>query len=210
MTLPTFLQTLGNLSEEEISFASDLFVPEKIKKGEYFLREGQLPNKISFIEKGLFRLFYKLEHEEKIMLIFSEAQFMTDYFGFLTNSPTIRPIQALEDSSIHSIDRNNLDKLYNHSRNWERLGRKLAESAYVTSVLRANRLLHDDYDTRVHTFLTERPSLLNRLPQYMIASYLNMTPETFSRVKRRMMKEKDIKKTIHQSSQTLASNGFLI
>jgi hypothetical protein len=78
MTLTAFLQTLGDLSEEEISFASDLFFPGKIKKGDYFLREGQLPNKISFIEKGLFRLFYKLEHEEKIMLFFSEAQFMTD------------------------------------------------------------------------------------------------------------------------------------
>lgn len=126
---------------------------------------------------------------------------MSDYFGFLTNTASIRPIQALEDSLIYSIEKKNLDKLFDYSKNWERIGRQLAESAYVTSVLRANRLLHDDYNTRVKTFLEESPSLIQRVPQYMIASYLNMTPETLSRVKRRIMKTGDIKGTIHNMKE---------
>lgn len=197
MTLHDFLKTFEELTEEELDFARNFFIPEKINKGSFYLKEGQISNKISFVEKGLFRLFYQLNGEEKIMLFFSESQLMSDYFGFLTNTASIRPIQALEDSLIHSIEKKNLNKLFDYSKNWERIGRQLAESAYVTSVVRANRLLHDDYNTRVKTFIEESPSLMQRVPQYMISSYLNMTPETLSRVKRRIMKKEDIPSTIH-------------
>lgn len=193
-----FLKTLGDLTDEEIALAIGYFIPEEIKMGEFYLKEGQISNKVSFVEKGLFKLFYQLNGEEKIMLLFSESQLMTDYFGFLTNMPSIRPIQALEDSVIYSIEKKNLNKLFDCSKNWERIGRHLAESAYVTSVLRANRLLHDDYNTRVQTFIDESPTLMQRVPQYMIASYLNMTPETLSRVKRRIMKARDVRTTIHK------------
>lgn len=198
MNIIDFFKTFGNLTDEEINFAKGFFIPEEINKGAFYLKEGQISNKVSFIEKGLFRLFYQLDGEEKIMLFFSESQLMSDYFSFLTNTASIRPIQALEDSFIYSIEKQNLNKLFDYSKNWERIGRQLAEAAYVTSVLRANRLLHDDFNTRVKTFIEESPSLMQRVPQYMIASYLNMTPETLSRVKRRIMKTGDIKITIHK------------
>lgn len=132
------------------------------------------------------------------MLFFSEAEFMTDYFSFLTNTESVRPIQALENSIIYSKEKKNLNTLFDNSKKWERIRRQLSESAYITSVIIANRLLHDNYDTRVTTFINENPSLMQRVPQYMIASYLNMTPETLSRVKRRIMKEKKINSTIHK------------
>lgn len=200
MTLIDFLKTFGDLTDEEIDFAIGFFIKEKYNKGEYYLKEGQLSSKVSFIEKGLYRLFYQLNGEEKNMLFFSESQIMTDYFGYLTNTKSIRPIQALEDSIIYSIEKSNLTRLFDFSKNWERIGRQLAESAYVTSVMRANRLLHDDYNTRVKTFIDESPSLMKRVPQYMIASYLNMTPETLSRVKKRIMKADDVKNTIHKKT----------
>lgn len=200
MTLIDFLKTFGDLTDEEIDFAIGFFIKEKYNKGEYYLKEGQLSSKVSFIEKGLYRLFYQLNGEEKNMLFFSESQIMTDYFGYLTNTKSIRPIQALEDSIIYSIEKSNLTRLFDFSKNWERIGRQLAESAYVTSVMRANRLLHDDHNTRVKTFIDESPSLMQRVPQYMIASYLNMTPETLSRVKKRIMKADDVKNTIHKKT----------
>lgn len=206
MTLTTYLKALGKATDEEIDFAMRYFRPEAIKKGEFYLREGQIPNKVSFVDRGLFRLFYQLDGDEKIMLFFSEGQFMTDYFGFLTRTPSIRPIQALEDAVVYSIEKEKLDQLFEYSKHWERIGRQLAESAYVASVLRANRLLHDDYNTRFATFMAEHPSLVQRVPQYMIASYLNMTPETLSRVKSRALKNGAAKVSIHQS----ISSDFLI
>lgn len=195
--LKNYLKSIVNFNNQELEEGIDFFAKNVLKKGEYYLEQGQQARRISFVEKGLFRLFYHLDGEEKIMLFFSEGQLMTDYFGFLTNTPSIRPIQALEDSLIYSIEKEQLTKLYDQSKNWERLGRKLSESAYVTSVLRANRLLHDDYQTRVNTFLQENQSLIQRIPQYMIASYLHMTPETLSRVKRNLMDSKNPRVTIH-------------
>lgn len=202
MNFKEYLTSLNKLTGNEIEYALDSFYQEEIKKGEYYLKEGQIPDKVSFVEKGLFRLFYRLNGEEKIMLFFSDHQFMTDYFGYLTNSPSIRPIQALEHSVIYTIERNKLDKLFDHSKNWERVGRLLAESAYITSVLRANRIIHDDYDTRVKTFIAEKPSLMQRIPQYMIASYLNMTPETLSRVKSRIKNNKQDTSSVHGTNES--------
>lgn len=202
MSLADFLKTRGQLTAADLALAVPYFVREEIPKGAYYLREGHAANKVSFVEKGLFRLFYQLNGEEKIMLFFSEGQFMTDYFGFLTRTPSLRPIQALEDAVVYSIDYAKLHQLFEQSKNWERIGRQMAESAYVASVLRANRLLHDDYDTRFSTFMSENPGLLQRVPQYMIASYLHMTPETLSRVKKRAMKKSQPPPSIHQQKGT--------
>jgi CRP/FNR family transcriptional regulator, anaerobic regulatory protein len=69
----------------------------------------------------------------------------------LCNTASNQPIQALEDSLIYSIEKKNLTKLFDHSKNWERIVRQLVEWAYVKSIFRANRLLRDDYNTRVKT-----------------------------------------------------------
>ena len=197
MLFKTYLQQVASLSEEEWEAASSVFTREVYPKGGYYIREQQYCNKISFIEKGLFKLFYLHEGAEKIMMFFSEQEFVTDYFAYLARTPSVRPIQAVEDAVVYSISRNNLETLFNTSKNWERIGRLLTERSYVIAVQRANRLLHDDPDTRFDALLREQPDLLQRVPQYMIASYLNMKPETLGRIKRRRIGRGSIKPSVH-------------
>ncbi|WP_421946344.1 Crp/Fnr family transcriptional regulator [Phaeodactylibacter xiamenensis] len=197
MLFKSYLQQVASLSEEEWEAASSVFTRDTYPKGAYYIREQQYCNKISFIEKGLFKLFYLHEGAEKIMMFFSEQQFVTDYFSYLTRTPSVRPIQAVEDSVVYSIFRDDLEALFNTSKNWERIGRLLAERSYIISVQRANRLLHDDPDTRFDALVREQPELLQRVPQYMIASYLNVKPETLSRIKRRRMGLDSIKPSVH-------------
>ncbi len=195
--LKGYLERLTPLSDAEWEAAAPFFTKEKVAKGDYYLREDRYCNKVSFIESGLFKLFYLKDGEERIMLFFSEGQFVTDYFSFLTSTPSIRPIQAIEDSVIHTITRDSLQQLFDNHSTWQKVGRLMAERAYVFSVQRANRLLHDDPDTRFASFMIERPHLLNRVPQYMIASYLHLTPETLSRIKKRLMKDGRDRTSIH-------------
>jgi len=184
------LYPISPISEELWPKIAALFKKETYNKGNEFVQEGMVCKKVAFVEQGLFRLFYRVKGEERIMLFFAENQFVTDYYSFLTQTESIRPIEALEDSIVYSIHHQQLQQLYTLP-GWHQIGRLLAESAYIYSVQRANRIIHDDPDTRYLTLLKETPSLIQRVPQYMIASYLNMTPETLSRIKSRVHKKED-------------------
>ncbi len=193
-----FINSIEKLNPEDLEQAIKLFKKESVEKGQYFVKPNEICNKVAFVEKGLFRLFYLIDGEEKIMLFFCENQFVTDYFSFLTHTPSIRPIQALESSTIYTISKENLETLYEKSKKWEKIGRVLAERSYVFAVQKANRLIHDDHETRFKTFIEENPTIFQRVPQFMIASYLNMKPETLSRIKKRVLKGNEmILKSIH-------------
>lgn len=196
--LHAYLERISPFTKEDWNFTLQSFKEEKYKKGDYFIKEGGYCEKVSFVSEGLFKLYYLVEGQEKIMLFFAEGQFLTDYFGYLTQTPSIRPIEALEDSVVYTITRKKLNHLIETSQTWSNIARIMAERAYILAVQRANRLLHDDFDTRFITFMTEYPSLWQRVPQYMIASYLGMTPETLSRVKKRTFKNATSLKSIHE------------
>ncbi len=201
MKLKEILINFFELDEMDWQIASSLFYEETIPKGEYYLKENQFCKKLSFVEVGLFRLFSNVNGIERNIHFFAENDFVSDYFGFLTQTQSIRPIQALEDSMILSIRKEQLMELYCTSKKWERVGRLLAESAFLTSVVATDRLLQDSFDARVKSFIEETPNLIQRVPQYMIASYLNMTPETLSRVKRRIYKNNCLDNLMQQKNQ---------
>lgn len=153
----TLLQ-LAPLPEAAWKQAEGCFQRKTLSKDAYYLRPNEPCTRISFIERGLFRLFYLQDGQEKIMLFFQEGQFMADYVGFLTQTPSVRPIQALEEAVVYHISSQDLQALYERHKAWERIGRLLAKRAYLYAVQRANRLLHDDFDTRFTTFMQEHPS----------------------------------------------------
>ncbi len=184
--LRNYLKHLVAFSETELDESLSYFKKVEIARDQFYVKEDEICKRAAFIKKGLFKLFYTLDGVERIMLFFQEYQFVTDYYSFLTQTPSKRPVQAVEDSVIYNISHADFQNLIDSSAKWERIGRILAERAYIYSVQRANRIIHDDPDTRFITFLKEYPSLIQRVPQYLIASYLNMTPETYSRVKKRI------------------------
>lgn len=181
-----FLKQFDSFEEKELDESLTRFKKVQIEKKQLYVKEDEICKKVAFIKKGLFKLYYNLDGVECIMLFFQENQFVTDYYSYLTQTPSKRPIQAIEDSIIYNVSYNDFQRLYDSSKKWERVGRILTERAYIFAVQRANRIIHDDPDTRFMTFLKEYPTLIQRVPQYMIASYLNMTPETYSRVKKRI------------------------
>jgi CRP-like cAMP-binding protein len=117
---------------------------------------------------------------------FDSRQAITDPVSFLTGRPSDQRIEAVEPTVLLAIPREPLMAAYEEDHAIERFGRLLVEEALIGTQLRASRLLNLSVEERYETFMRTRPEVARRLPQYLIASYLGVTPEALSRIRGRI------------------------
>jgi len=176
--------TLSNLENE--GFISILNY-KKYKKKEYVFREGNICNFIIYVNSGIFRLFYIHDGEEKIIDFFVENNWYTDFESYLTNNSTNFSFQALTDGDIFILHKEDIDRMYEKFPRTERIGRKLVEMALVGVTLKSKMIANIPPEQRYLQLLERRPFLLEKLPQHYIASYLNLKPESLSRIRKRLV-----------------------
>ncbi len=177
-----------NKAEEE-AFMGILSV-KQFKKKEFLLQEGQICNKVSFINSGCMRLFYNVEGVENTIQFFFSNSFYTDYASFLTGQPTIENMQALEACEVVQFRKADLYKLYDVYPVFDRVGRVMAENAFL-SLSKLNKMLtNEEPEQRYLSLLEQRPELVERIPQHYIASYLGIKPESLSRIRKRIFQNK--------------------
>lgn len=159
----------------------------KIKKDDFFLRAGEIPNRIGFIKSGLFRLFYIDINGIEITKHFSfENTLVISYSAFIQREESKFYIQALEDSEIFIIDYKTYSELLNSHICWQIAAKKLAEMLFILKEKREAELLLNDAQERYLQFLKDFPNLEHRLNQYHIASYLRIAPESLSRIRKNL------------------------
>lgn len=174
-----------NKAEEE-AFLGFLEV-KTLKKNEILLQEGQVCNKITFINNGCLRLYYNVEGVENTVQFFFADSWYTDYASFLTNAPTLENLKAIEPCEVVQIKKNDLYQLYSLYPAFNSVGRIMAENAFL-SLSKLNRMLtNEEPEQRYLSLLAQRPELVQRIPQHFIASYLGIKPETLSRIRKRIM-----------------------
>jgi CRP/FNR family transcriptional regulator, anaerobic regulatory protein len=157
-------------------------------KGDHLLREGDTASHLLFVAKGLLR-YYFLDPdsaEERTGQFFDEAQVFTDAASFLGQTPATQFIEALEPGEVLCIPRAALYRAYAVDHAMERFGRLMLENALIGSQRRTSNLLRLPPDERYRTFIATRPEIARRVPQYLVASYLGITPEALSRIRRRL------------------------
>lgn len=155
---------------------------------DYFLRNGDVCKKIAFINQGAMYCVYNKDGIDRIDEFSLENDFITDYLSFLTGMPADKDIVCLEECKILTIDKTALQKLYKADLQFEHLGRLMAEGLFINWHLKAKSLFMDNAETRYHNLIASKPGLVQRVPQYMIASYLNVSPETISRIRKKQSK----------------------
>ncbi|MBN1501359.1 MAG: Crp/Fnr family transcriptional regulator [Spirochaetes bacterium] len=164
-----------------------LFKRKKIiclKKDEYFLMAGEIPDSLGFNISGLLRLFYIDENGNEINKHFCpENTLAVAYKPFIRREESEIYIQALEDTRLFVIDYKTYNDLLNSHICWQRVARKLAELLTILYQKREAELLLIDSQERYLRFLKDYSNLLNRISQYHIASYLGITPESLSRIR---------------------------
>jgi len=184
--LALYMRRFLNFSDEELLRFKQFLKPTEIKKGEYFLQEGAICQNVLFIEEGLLRIYHLHNDKEIIRQFIFENSFFTEYESFLAQKPSFYFVEALEDCKALALHYKDLNALYDSSINFLRFGKMMAENVVQHVGHRYMSILRDDATTRYNNLIKERPKVLQRVPQYMIASYLGITPEALSRIRKNM------------------------
>lgn len=174
------------LSSADEAIIATLVRQLNLKKGEHLLQAGQVCKNVFFIDKGLVRYYASIEGEEKTSYFNKEGEFVCDYASFLPQQPSRTNIQALEDATVYSISQANMDLLYQQVEHGERFGRLAISEVFVSAIHQINSLYSDPPELRYQTFLTKFPEIAQRIPQYYIASYVGIKPQSLSRIRKRM------------------------
>ena len=175
-------------SEEDLQKCKDHFVPKKIRKRQYVLQEGDVCNKSVFIEKGALYSYTIDDKGTQHVIQFGFAGWwIGDLYSLLTGEPSKMNIEALEDSDVLTIDRQNHFKLLSEVPKYETYYRILFQDAYVALQRRVSSTIGLTAEEKYQRLITQYHSFINRVPLHLIASYLGVSPETLSRIRKQML-----------------------
>ena len=157
-----------------------------LKRKENILKEGQICRSYYFVEKGCLRMFFINEKtNEQITQFALDGWWICDYFSLMDEQPSAYYIQAIEKSKIVSLDKHVMDDLLNALPQLERYFRIVMLRALAASQLRSRYLYEMTKEEFYIHFTKSFPEFVQRVPQYMIASYLGLTPEYVSELRKK-------------------------
>ena len=174
------------LSEDDKSLIVSSFKSIKLKKGELFLQQGNKCKYVGYLRKGLVRYFVYKNGEESTFEFTKEGDFIADYASFNTSRFSVQNIEAIEDCEIDIIDKTKLDSLFQHITNGNYIGRLILEHRFDIMVNQLLAVYMQDSEERYLKFIEDYASLSQRIPQYMIASYVGVKPPSLSRIRKRL------------------------
>ncbi len=184
----SFVKRIIDLPEAEEAKILKLLKPTKIAKGEYYIREGQIPKKFGFVESGLFRYLYinnkGTEFTKNFIL---ENSFISAYSAMISQQPSRMFIEALEDSFVYDLSYNDWLELKKGHECWNQFLVVILEKAFSTKEIRERDLLLLEAQERYDIFKKEFPTLENRIKQHLVASYLGISPISLSRIRNKLV-----------------------
>lgn len=180
-----YTNTIVRLRDNELSELFTTFNAKEISSGHHLEKPGADKNSIFLVVSGLVRYYYLAEDGKEWNKAFISSGIMSTSFSqdFL-NRPSPYGIQALENTTILIADYSSFESLYDKYHMIERLGRKIIENILIFKMNRERSFLTVSAKSRYEDFIEEYPSLLTRIPQYQIASYLGITEASLSRILR--------------------------
>jgi CRP-like cAMP-binding protein len=173
----------STMTHDELDILESVLTPMKYAKGEVILAEGDTCTNIYWIVKGLVRQYYYKNNKELTEYMAAENTIMMSIESLFKEKPSMQIIQALEPTVIYALPKKELEAVAMRSVNIQILYRKILEESLIISQLRADMLRFESAQDRYQKLVKSSPQLVLRAPLVYIASYLQMTPETLSRVR---------------------------
>lgn len=185
-----FINKFVLLSDNDIEVFIPLLKKEDYQKGDFILKEGQHCNQIKFVLSGIYRV-YQLRDGKEITSYFNYNErnpLIASTESILRNQKSKEYIECLEPGVLLSLNYKDLLELYKSSLAFNIFGRKMAELNYLLSIERIESLQYKTASDRYESFLKLYPNLINQIPHHYIASYLGVTPESLSRIRKSTLK----------------------
>jgi CRP/FNR family transcriptional regulator len=173
------------LDDNSIEILNKYFKPITYKKKEFLLNEGQVCRSLYFVEKGCLRMFFINKKTEQITQFAIENWWISDFFSFTDNKPSTYFIQTVENSEILSFDMFTFEAMLKELPQMERYFRIIMQRAVAASQLRIKYMFELSKEEFYLHFCNSFPEFVQRVPQYMIASYLGLTPEYVSELRKK-------------------------
>lgn len=175
------------LTDEEKQLSKTFFTPKKLRKKQYLLQEGDVCKYIAFVEKGILRS-YTLDDKgnEHIIQFAFEGWWISDQYSFFTGEPSIYNIDALEDCELLLLSRSSEEQMLEKIPKFERYFRILLQNSLISIQRRLVSNLSHSAEEKYTELIGSCPTIPKRVPQHMMASYLGITPETLSRIRKKI------------------------
>ncbi|MBE7660825.1 cyclic nucleotide-binding domain-containing protein [Tenacibaculum finnmarkense] len=190
VNIRTYLEKSLLINDSDWQFFTSRLKLRKVKKRTKLLKIGEIENHISFIDKGIVRFFIPRKDQDKDKEItfgfcFSN-EFVSAYDSFLTQAPSLYELETLTDVEMWSMSYADLQKVYQQTSIGNALGRISSEKLYLIKSKREQSLLNETAEQRYLKLFDERPELIKEIPLKYIASYIGVTAQALSRIRRRI------------------------
>lgn len=184
--MQNFLINNFKISPHEAELFVACFQPKNYLKGDTFIRVGEVSHKIGFVEKGMLKCVLIGSDKEVIDDFVFENQFVANYHSFLTKKESTKEIVCMTDAKISITNREKIEALGQKYSFVEKVARLITEKLFVATHQKLEDLRILSAEERYLKLLKTNAKLLSKIPQYEIASYLNVSPETVSRIRRKL------------------------
>ncbi len=174
-------------TEEDLRLCKTHFTPKRLRRKQFLLQEGDVCNRMAFIEKGaLYSYTTDAKGGQRVMQFAFEGFWISDLYSFFTREESKLNIEALEDCELLLLDHEQHDYLLKNVRQYETYVRMLYQNAYVALQQRLEGTIGLTAEEKYSRLVDQYSTIVNRVPQHLIASYLGITPETLSRIRKQM------------------------
>lgn len=184
--LKDYLNRYAHFTDDDIALIFEYLEPVTFSKKQFLLKQNEICNARFFILKGLIRSFHIDEKGvENINLFAIENWWVTNLDSFVNQTPSHNALQAIEDTSVLVVSREALDILYTKIPQLERVFRIIAEKLSIALQRKDEIFMKTSSKDRYYNLIHAIPNFAQRVPQYMIASYLDITPEYLSEIRKK-------------------------
>jgi len=181
-----YFEKTARMTDRDWQIFSSKLKRREFPKKHILLKAGQTENHLSFIETGIVRFYIPAEAYDLTFSFAFENSFVSGYDSFLTQRPSTYNAETLTKTTLWQLTYNDLQEIYNETEIGNTIGRKAGEELFLKKSKRELSLLNESAEQRYLNLFTEQPELIKQIPLKYIASYIGITPQALSRIRKRI------------------------